>query len=99
MHPADYELEKSSGPDESAKVSISMSIPPETQTIDIEHVPVQDDPRNWSPLRKVRYYLTSVPLLATMFNLPSQNVTLALIAFATMIAGLSSNIQNRECLL
>ncbi|KAF8817171.1 MFS general substrate transporter [Phlegmacium glaucopus] len=46
---------------------------PETETLDIEHVPVQNDPRKWSPLRK--------------------NATLALIASASMVAGLSGNIQ------
>ena len=50
----DYDLEKTGISDESVNVSpsISMSIP-ETETLDIEHVLVQDDPRKWSPLRKV----------------------------------------------
>ncbi|PPR05871.1 hypothetical protein CVT24_006625 [Panaeolus cyanescens] len=43
-------------------------------SFDIEHVPVKNDPRAWSPLRK--------------------NISLALIASASMIAGLSANIQN-----
>ncbi|KAF8887456.1 major facilitator superfamily domain-containing protein [Gymnopilus junonius] len=43
-------------------------------SFDIEHVPVKDDPRAWSPVRK--------------------NATLLLIAFASMIAALSANIQN-----
>ncbi|KAJ7718592.1 vacuolar DHA amino acid exporter [Mycena maculata] len=42
--------------------------------IDIEHMPVDDDPRAWSPFRK--------------------NVVLILVASASMIAGLASNIQN-----
>ncbi|KAJ3520524.1 hypothetical protein NMY22_g12717 [Coprinellus aureogranulatus] len=29
------------------------------QTFDIEHVPVEDDPRKWSPLRKVHSHSTS----------------------------------------
>ncbi|KIL61898.1 hypothetical protein M378DRAFT_13225 [Amanita muscaria Koide BX008] len=57
----------------------SLTSPPlsRTSTIvnDIEHMPVEDDPRKWSPLRK--------------------NFTLFLVASASMIAGLSSNIQNR----
>ncbi|KAM6493826.1 vacuolar DHA amino acid exporter [Amanita muscaria] len=56
----------------------SLTSPPlsRTSTIvnDIEHMPVDDDPRKWSPLRK--------------------NFTLFLVASASMIAGLSSNIQN-----
>ncbi|KAJ7631885.1 vacuolar DHA amino acid exporter [Mycena polygramma] len=43
-------------------------------SLDIEHMPVVDDPRAWSPFRK--------------------NVVLALIASASMIAGLAANIQN-----
>ncbi|KAF8802116.1 hypothetical protein BYT27DRAFT_7112950 [Phlegmacium glaucopus] len=49
---------------------------PDTEILDIEHVPVQNDPRKWSPL--------------------SKNATLASIASASMIAGLSCNIQNHE---
>lgn len=45
-----------------------------TETSDIEHVPVQNDPCEWSPLRK--------------------NATLMLIASASLITGLSNNIQN-----
>ncbi|KAF8652847.1 hypothetical protein AX16_004122 [Volvariella volvacea WC 439] len=41
---------------------------------DIEHVPVRDDPRKWSPFRK--------------------NLSLMLIASASMITGLAANIQN-----
>ncbi|KAJ3510411.1 hypothetical protein NLJ89_g4691 [Agrocybe chaxingu] len=45
-------------------------------TYDIEHVPVKNDPRAWSPFRK--------------------NASLALVASASMIAGLAANIQNRK---
>ncbi|KAJ6463377.1 vacuolar DHA amino acid exporter [Mycena sanguinolenta] len=44
------------------------------KTFDIEHMPVEDDPRGWSSFRK--------------------NVVLGLVAAASMIAGLASNIQN-----
>ena len=50
LHASDYDLEKSS---DSEKASISIPIP-ETETLDIEHVPVQNDPRKWSSFRKVR---------------------------------------------
>ncbi|KAF8802110.1 MFS general substrate transporter [Phlegmacium glaucopus] len=56
----------------SVKPSTSIVPMPETETLDIEHVPVQNDPRKWSPLRK--------------------NATLALIASASMIAGLSCKL-------
>ncbi|KAJ7619375.1 vacuolar DHA amino acid exporter [Roridomyces roridus] len=49
----------------------SLELSPE---LDIEHMPVDDDPRAWSPFRK--------------------NVVLCLVASASMIAGLASNIQN-----
>uniref|UniRef100_A0A0W0FF27 Major facilitator superfamily (MFS) profile domain-containing protein n=1 Tax=Moniliophthora roreri TaxID=221103 RepID=A0A0W0FF27_MONRR len=44
--------------------------------LDIEHMPVTDDPRKWSNFRK--------------------NFVLLQVAFGSMIAGLSANIQNRE---
>ncbi|KAF9265332.1 MFS general substrate transporter [Marasmius fiardii PR-910] len=44
--------------------------------LDIEHVPVDDDPRMWSNFRK--------------------NFVLFQVSVGTMIAGLASNIQNRE---
>jgi hypothetical protein len=46
-----YDLEKSGTGD---KTSISTSIP-EAETLDIEHVPVQNDPREWSSFRKVSF--------------------------------------------
>jgi hypothetical protein len=51
MHTSDYDLEKSSDSDEKASASIPIS---ETEKLDIEHVPVQNDPRKWSSFRKVR---------------------------------------------
>ncbi|KAF9230561.1 MFS general substrate transporter [Melanogaster broomeanus] len=51
------------------------SQPPEPQVkLDIEHAPVEDDPRIWSNARK--------------------NVVLVIISGASMISGLSTNIQN-----
>ncbi|KAJ7075653.1 vacuolar DHA amino acid exporter [Mycena belliarum] len=50
------------------------AVTPLPDAFDIEHMPVTDDPRAWSPLRK--------------------NIVLALIASASMIAGLAANIQN-----
>jgi hypothetical protein len=62
----------------------------------IEHVPVKDDPRAWSPLRKVSWPFLLV-LLDSLFRvLLYQNASLALIASASMVATLSVNIQNRE---
>ena len=51
MHMSEHNLENS-GASDSEKVSILMSVP-ETETLDIEHVPVQNDPRKWSSFRKV----------------------------------------------
>ena len=53
MHTSGQDLEKS-GTSGSEKASIS--IPgPETESLDIEHVPVQNDPRKWSSFRKVSF--------------------------------------------
>ena len=58
MHTSDHDLENS-GTNNSEKASIS--IPGlETETLDIEHVPVQNDPRKWSSFRKVSF-LTQAP--------------------------------------
>ena len=54
IHTFDHDLETGSSGAHSLEASTSMSIP-ETETLDIEHVPVQDDPRKWSPLRKVSF--------------------------------------------
>ena len=63
IHTSDHDLEKS-GINDSEKASISMPVPgPETETFDIEHVPVQNDPRKWSSLRKVSF-LTQVSILS-----------------------------------
>ena len=53
-HTFDHDLETGSTGAHSLEASTSMSSP-ETETLDIEHVPVQDDPRKWSPLRKVSF--------------------------------------------
>ncbi|KAK7014199.1 vacuolar DHA amino acid exporter [Favolaschia claudopus] len=50
------------------------SASPPHDVFDIEHMPVEDDPRAWSPFRK--------------------NVVLVLIAAASLIAGIATNIQN-----
>ena len=47
------DLEKS-GRTDSEKASISIPVT-ETETLDIEHVPVQNDPRKWSSFRKVSF--------------------------------------------
>ena len=54
----DYGLENTGTGDELVKAPAS-SIP-ETETLDIEHVPVQNDPRKWSPLRKVSFQYKSL---------------------------------------
>ena len=53
MHTSDHELEKS-GSTDSEKASISIPVT-ERETLDIEHVPVQNDPRKWSSFRKVSF--------------------------------------------
>lgn len=52
-------------------------VTPVPEKLDIEHAIVQDDPREWSPNRKLSI--------------------LVIVSAASMIAGLSANIQNREC--
>ena len=54
MHTSDHDLEKS-GCTDSEKASISIPVT-ETETLDIEHVPVQNDPRKWSSFRKVSFW-------------------------------------------
>ena len=55
MHTSDHDLEKFWTGD-SDKASISIRVPgPETETLDIEHVPVQNDPRKWTSFRKVSF--------------------------------------------
>ena len=63
MHTSDRDLEKSGG-SEILKAA-SDSAP---ETLDIEHVPVQDDPRKWSSLRKVSY-LTQVSIYIIYFTI------------------------------
>ena len=50
-----FDLEKTgAGGVHSVKPSTSVAMP-ETGTLDIEHVPVENDPRKWSPLRKASF--------------------------------------------
>ena len=60
---SDHDLEKSgTSACDSEKASISIRVPdvgPEMETLDIEHAPVQNDPRKWSSFRKVSF-LTQV---------------------------------------
>ena len=63
------------------------------ETIDIEHVPVRDDPRNWSRTRKVRTFDKENMRLELIITL--QNLILAIVASAAMIATLGANIYNR----
>ena len=65
MHASKHELKKSgaSGVSDSEKASISMPVL-EIQTLDIEHVPVQNDPRKWSSFHKVSF-VTQVSILST----------------------------------
>ena len=53
MHTADHDLEKS-GCTDSEKASISIPVT-ETDTLDIEHAPVQNDPRKWTSFGKVSF--------------------------------------------
>ena len=55
IHTSDHDLEKS-GTSNSEMASISIPIP-ETEILDIEHVPVQNDPRKWSSFRKVSFLI------------------------------------------
>lgn len=65
------------------------------QTYGIEHVPVENDPRKWTPFRKVCRLL--VHIKSDTNDAPYfQNFTLALISSAAMIVGLAGNIQNRD---
>ena len=60
---------------------------------DIEHVPVENDPRKWTPFRKVRRLLDLHYLQYRSYAF--QNFTLVLISSAATIAGFATNIQNR----
>ena len=59
IHTSDHDLKKS-GTSNSEKASISIPVP-ETETLDIEHVPVHDDPRKWSWFRKVSFLTHKSP--------------------------------------
>ncbi|KAF8817571.1 MFS general substrate transporter [Phlegmacium glaucopus] len=66
----DYDLEKTgTGGVHSVKPSTSTTIL-DTETLDIEHVPVQNDPRKWSPLRKN----TTLALIASASMILSYNI-------------------------
>lgn len=53
-----YDLEKS-----------GVRLPPvETEPLDIEHVPVQNDPRKWSALRKVRLKVVLTQLESSVLD-------------------------------
>ena len=61
IHTSDHDSEKSEASDcEKASISIPVL---ETETLDIEHVPVQNDPRKWSSFRKVSF-LTQLSVLS-----------------------------------
>lgn len=65
VHVSGYDLEKS-GTGHSTNASISIGIP-ETDILDIEHLPVQNDPREWSSFRKVSFPIQS----SVLFSLPA----------------------------
>jgi hypothetical protein len=67
-HTSDHDLEKS-GSSDSEKTSISKPVP-ETDTLDIEHVPVQNDPRKWSSFRKVSYNIPFHPIIFFTVHFP-----------------------------
>ncbi len=78
-------------PDNDDRSVVSQTI--EDVVVDIEHMPVHDDPRKWSRLRKVtflRCYST------TAYTASVQNFILAVICSGSMIAGFGASIQNRE---
>ncbi len=60
--------------------------------LDIEHMPVENDPRMWSPARKV---CTLDERVVYIPDLSCQNLVLVLISSGSMIAGFAANIQNR----
>ena len=61
MHTSDHDLEKSGPGASDSEKAISIRVPgPKTESLDIEHVPVQNDPRKWSSFRKVSS-LTQAP--------------------------------------
>ena len=56
MHTSDHDLEKSGPGASDSEKAISIRVPgPKTESLDIEHVPVQNDPRKWSSFRKVSF--------------------------------------------
>lgn len=75
------------------KHSPSSKLSNEPIILDIEHAVVEDDPRIWSNTRKV-----CAPISTQDQGLIEhlQNAILFIISAASVIAGLSANIQNRE---
>ena len=61
MHMSDHDLEKS-GASDSEKASISMPVL-ETETLDIEHVPVHDDPTEMVIIPQSEFSDTSLHLV------------------------------------
>ena len=59
-------------------------------TIDIEHMPVANDPRKWSNFHKARYQY-SFPSLLPLSRF--QNFILVQVALGSVFAGLGANIQ------
>ena len=56
-----YDLEKTRTSEVCPVTQPSQSMPiSEPETLDIEHVPVQNDPRKWSSLRKVKLFIISI---------------------------------------
>ena len=68
MHSSNHDLEKYEIGDSDEKVSISVVPVTETETLDIEHVPVENDPRKWSPFRKVSF-LSQVSIFKVLNHL------------------------------
>ena len=64
MYTSDHDLEKS-GTSDSEKDTISTPVLG-TDTLDIEHVPVQNDPREWSSFRKVSFLTHNSPFLVLL---------------------------------
>jgi len=64
--------------------------------VDIEHVPVQDDPREWPKRRKVSLLYASQILTSDTDTTQFKLFTLGIVACAALIATLGVNIYNRE---
>lgn len=53
---------------EPSVATLQPDVIPHVPIVDIEHIPVQDDPRKWSPLRKVPRILTGIRPLAHVWQ-------------------------------